>query len=62
MKRKLHFTVSSSTNLGLELIYTASLSRKNQAGTIEAFNSTSRYLLDDLLNTKDTVHFEQLID
>ena len=35
-----------------------SLSRDNQASTIEAFNATSRYL-DDLLNV-DNVHFEQV--
>ena len=34
--------------------------RDNQAGTIEAFNFTSRYL-DDLLNM-DNVQFEQMVD
>ena len=37
-----------------------SLSRKNQADIIEAFNSTSRYL-DDLLNI-DNIYFEQMVD
>ena len=37
-----------------------SLSRKNQAGIIEAFNSTSRYL-DDLLNI-DNIYFDQMVD
>ena len=37
-----------------------SLSRENQAGIIEAFNSTSRYL-DDLLNI-DNIYFEQMVD
>ena len=36
-----------------------SLSNKNQADNIEAFNSTSRYL-DDLLNI-DNPYFEQLV-
>ena len=36
-----------------------SLSDKNQADIIEAFNSTSRYL-DDLLNT-DNPNFEQMV-
>ena len=36
------------------------LSRKNQADIIEAFNSTSRYL-DDLLNT-DNIYFYQMVD
>ena len=35
-----------------------SLSRANQAGIIEAFNSTSRYL-DDLLNI-DNIYFDQM--
>ena len=37
-----------------------SLSRKNQADIIEAFNSTSRYL-DDLLNI-DKIYFDQMVD
>ena len=37
-----------------------SLSRKNQADIIEAFNSTSRYL-DDLLNI-DNIYFDQMAD
>ena len=37
-----------------------SLSPKNQADLIEAFNSTSRYL-DDLLNT-DNIYFDQMVD
>ena len=37
-----------------------SLSRKNQADIIEAFNSSSRYL-DDLLNINN-IHFDQMID
>ena len=37
-----------------------SLSRENQAGIIEAFNSTSRYL-DDLLNI-DNIYFDQMAD
>ena len=37
-----------------------SLSRKNQAGIIEAFNSTSRYL-DALLNI-DNIYFDQMVD
>ena len=37
-----------------------SLSRENQAGIIEAFNSTSRYL-DDLLNI-DNIYFDQMMD
>ena len=37
-----------------------SLSRKNQANIIEAFNSTSRYL-DDLLNI-DNIYFEHMFD
>ena len=37
-----------------------SLSRKNQADIIEAFNSTSRYL-DDLLNN-DNIYFGQMVD
>ena len=37
-----------------------SLSRKNQADIIEAFNSTSRYL-DDLLNI-DNIYFDQMVD
>ena len=36
-----------------------SLSRKNQADIIEAFNSTSRYL-DDLLNI-DNIYFDQMV-
>ena len=36
-----------------------SLSDKNQAGVVEAFNSTSRYL-DDLLDI-DNTYFEQMI-
>ena len=36
-----------------------SFSDKNQAGVVEAFNSTSRYL-DDLLNI-DNPYFEQMI-
>ena len=36
-----------------------SLSRKNQADIIEAFNSTSRYL-DDLLNI-DNINFDQMV-
>ena len=35
------------------------LSRENQAGIIEAFNSTSRYL-DDLLNI-DNIYFDQMV-
>ena len=37
-----------------------SLSRKNQADIIQAFNSTSRYL-DDFLNI-DNVYFDQMVD
>ena len=37
-----------------------SLSRKNQADIIEAFNSTSRYL-DDLLNI-DNIYFDHMVD
>ena len=37
-----------------------SLSRKNQADIIEAFNSTSRYL-DDLRNI-DNIYFEHIVD
>ena len=37
-----------------------SLTRKNQADIIEAFNSTSRYL-DDLLNI-DNIYFDQMVD
>ena len=37
-----------------------SLSRKNQADIIAAFNSTSRYL-DDLLNI-DNISFDQMVD
>ena len=37
-----------------------SLSRDNQAGIIEAFDSTSRYL--DVLQNIDNVHFEQMVD
>ena len=37
-----------------------SLSRKNQAGITEAFNSTSRYL-DDLL-TIYNIYFEHMVD
>ena len=37
-----------------------SLSRKNQADIIEAFNLTSRYL-DDLLNI-DNIYFNQMVD
>ena len=37
-----------------------SLSRKNQADIIEAFNSTSRYL-DDLLNI-DNIYFDQMVE
>ena len=37
-----------------------SLSRENQAYSIEAFNSTSRYL-DDLLNI-DNIYFCQMVD
>ena len=37
-----------------------SLSRKNQADIIEAFNSTSRYT-DDLLNI-DNIYFDQMVD
>ena len=37
-----------------------SLSRKNQADIIEAFNSTSRYL-DDLLDI-DNIYFEHMVD
>ena len=37
-----------------------SLSRENQTGIIEAFNSTSRYL-DDLLNI-DNIYFAQMVD
>ena len=37
-----------------------SLSRKNQADIIEAFNSTSRYLAD-LLNI-DNIYFDQTVD
>ena len=37
-----------------------SLSRENQAGIIQAFNSTSRYL-DDLLNI-DSIYFDQMVD
>ena len=35
------------------------ISDNNQAGVVEAFNSTSRYL-DDLLNI-DTPYFEQML-
>ena len=35
-------------------------SRENQAGIIEAFNATSRYL-DDLLNIEN-IHFDQMVD
>ena len=37
-----------------------SLSRKNQADIIEAFNSTSRYR-DNLLNS-DNIYFDQIVD
>ena len=37
-----------------------SLSRKNQADIIEAFNSASRYL-DDLLNINN-IYFDQMVD
>ena len=37
-----------------------SLSRRNQADIIEAFNSTSRYL-DELLNI-DNIYFDQMVD
>ena len=37
-----------------------SLSRKNQADIIEAFNSTSGYL-DNLLNI-DIIYFDQMVD
>ena len=37
-----------------------SLSRKNQADIIEAFNSTSGYL-DNLLNI-DIIYFDQIVD
>ena len=37
-----------------------SLSRKNRADIIEAFNFSSRYL-DNLLNI-DNIHFEQMVD
>ena len=37
-----------------------SLSRENQADSIEAFNSTSRYL-DNLLNI-DNIYFDQMVD
>ena len=37
-----------------------SLSDNNQAGVIDAFNSTSRYL-DDFLNI-DNPYFEQMVD
>ena len=37
-----------------------SLLPENQAGIIEAFNSTSRYL-DDLLNI-DNIYFEQIVN
>ena len=37
-----------------------SISRKNQADIIEAFNSTLRYL-DDLLNI-DNIYFDQMVD
>ena len=37
-----------------------SVSPKNQADIIEAFNSTSRYL-DDLLNI-DNIYFEQMVN
>ena len=37
-----------------------SLSQENRADTIEAFNSTSRYL-DDLLNI-DNISFEHMIN
>ena len=37
-----------------------SLSRKNQADIIEAFNSTSRYI-DNCLNI-DNVYFDQTVD
>ena len=37
-----------------------SLSDNNQADIIEAFNSTSWYLLDDLLNI-DNPYFEQMV-
>ena len=35
-------------------------SRENQAGIIEAFNATSRYL-EDLLNI-DNIYFDQMVD
>ena len=38
-----------------------SLSQDNQAAVIEAFNSTSRYLDDDLLNI-DNPYFEGMIN
>ena len=37
-----------------------SLSRENQTGNIEVFNSTLRYL-DDLLNI-DSIYFDQMVD
>ena len=40
--------------------FTKSLSRENQADIIEAFNSTSRYLVD-LLNI-DNIYFDQMVD
>ena len=43
-----------------EINFMKSLSRENQAGIIEAFNSTSRYL-DDLLNI-DNIYFDQVED
>ena len=43
-----------------ERYFVKSLSRKNQADIIEAFNSTSRYL-DDLLNI-DNIYFEHMVD
>ena len=37
-----------------------SLSRENQANIIQAFNSTSRYLVDFLNN--DNIYFDQIVD
>ena len=42
------------------LFFMKSLSRENQADSIEAFNLISRYL-DDLLNIDD-IYFDQMVD
>ena len=38
-----------------------SVSPKNQADIIEAFNSISKYLDDDLLNI-DNIYFEEMVN